>query len=41
MAEQILARLGPRLALPADNPVTGEKLLEAIARERRSSAGYD
>jgi uncharacterized RDD family membrane protein YckC len=41
MAEQILARLRPRLSLPADSPVTGEKLLEAIAHERRSSARYN
>lgn len=41
MAEQILARLRPRLSLAADNSLTGEKLLEAIARERRSSAGYN
>jgi len=40
MAEQILARLRPRLSLAADNSLTGEILLEAIARERRSSAGY-
>jgi len=40
MAEQILARLRPRLSLAADNSLAGEKLLEAIARERRSSAGY-
>jgi uncharacterized RDD family membrane protein YckC len=40
MAEQILARLRPRLSLAADNSLTGEKLLEAIARERRSTAGY-
>jgi len=40
MAEQILTRLRPRLSLAADNSLTGEKLLEAIARQRRSSAGY-
>jgi hypothetical protein len=29
------------LSLAADNSLAGEKLLEAIARERRSSAGYN
>ncbi|MFZ3215618.1 MAG: RDD family protein [Candidatus Acidiferrales bacterium] len=41
MAEQILAKLKPRLTLPAENPLAGEKLLEALAHERRSSAGYN
>ena len=40
MAGQIVARIKPRLAiLPADMP-SSEKLLEAIASERRASAGY-
>jgi uncharacterized RDD family membrane protein YckC len=40
MAEQIANRIKPRLAImPADMP-SSEKLLEAIASERRANAGY-
>jgi uncharacterized RDD family membrane protein YckC len=40
MANQIADRISAKLALPVESSVTGEKLLEALAQERRSSAGY-
>jgi uncharacterized RDD family membrane protein YckC len=40
MAEQIVSRIRTQVATPAGDSLTGEKLLEAIAKERRSSAGY-
>ncbi len=40
MAEQIVIRIRPQIASPAGDTLTGERLLEAIAKERRSSAGY-
>jgi len=40
MAEQIAARIKPKLNVPPTTMPTTEKLLEAIAVERRSSASY-
>jgi uncharacterized RDD family membrane protein YckC len=40
MADQIVARIKPRLTAPPENFPSSERLLEAIAAERRSSAGY-
>jgi uncharacterized RDD family membrane protein YckC len=40
MADQILLRLKPKLTLPADNPLSTEKILENLAYERRAIGGY-
>jgi uncharacterized RDD family membrane protein YckC len=40
MAEQIVTRIRTQIASPAGDTLSGEQLLEAIAKERRSSAGY-
>jgi uncharacterized RDD family membrane protein YckC len=40
MADEILARLKPKLTLPADQSLSTEKILEALAYERRSTAAY-
>lgn len=40
MAEQITARIKPRLAIPPAEMPSAEKLLEAVASERRANAGY-
>ncbi len=40
MADRIVKHIYYRLALPPGDQLTGEKLLEAVAHERRSSAGY-
>jgi hypothetical protein len=39
MASGIVRRIEAKLVLPPDRP-SAEKLLEEIARERRSNAGY-
>jgi len=40
MADQIAKQIRPKLTLPAGELFYAEKLLEAVAHERRSSAGY-
>jgi uncharacterized RDD family membrane protein YckC len=40
MAEDILRRLKPQLTLPVENTLPTEKLLEALAYERRATRGY-
>lgn len=40
MADQIVTRVRSQIVLPPGDTLAGEKLLEAIAKERRSSAGY-
>jgi uncharacterized RDD family membrane protein YckC len=40
MAEQIAARIKPKLIAPPGNFPSNEQLIEAIAAERRSTAGY-
>jgi uncharacterized RDD family membrane protein YckC len=40
MADQILLRLKPKLTLPADNALSTEAILEALAYERRATGGY-
>jgi uncharacterized RDD family membrane protein YckC len=40
MADQIAKQIRPKLTLPAGELFYAEKLLEAVAQERRSSAGY-
>jgi len=40
IAEDILRRLKPQLTLPAENTLSTEKLLEALAYERRATRGY-
>jgi len=40
MAEQIAMRIKPKLEVPAAMMPSSEKLLEAVAAERRSSAKY-
>lgn len=40
MADQILYRLKPKLTLPADNSLSTEGILEALAYERRTAGGY-
>jgi uncharacterized RDD family membrane protein YckC len=40
MAEQIVARIKPRLSIPPAEMPSSEKLLEAVASERRANAGY-
>jgi hypothetical protein len=40
MAEQIATRIKGRLAIQPAVVLSSEKLLEAIASERRASAGY-
>jgi uncharacterized RDD family membrane protein YckC len=40
MADQIAKRIRPKLSLPPGELFYAEKLIEAVAHERRSSAGY-
>jgi uncharacterized RDD family membrane protein YckC len=40
MADQIARQIRPKLSLPPGELLYAEKLLEAVAQERRSSAGY-
>jgi hypothetical protein len=40
MADQIAKQIRPKLSLPPGELLYSEKLLEAVAHERRSSAGY-
>ena len=40
MAEEIFRRLKPKLTLPAENTLSTEKILEALAYERRATSGY-
>ena len=40
MADQIARQIRPKLSLPRGELLYAEKLLEAVAHERRSSAGY-
>jgi hypothetical protein len=40
MAEEILRRIKPKLTLPAENLLSTEKILEALAYERRASGRY-
>jgi len=40
MADDILRRLRPHLTLPAENTLSTEKLLEALAHERRAGGRY-
>jgi uncharacterized RDD family membrane protein YckC len=41
MADQIVTRIRPQISFPpGGDALAGEKLLEALAQERRSSAGY-
>jgi uncharacterized RDD family membrane protein YckC len=40
MGDEIVRRLRPKLLLPPENIPSNERLLEAIAAERRSAAGY-
>jgi uncharacterized RDD family membrane protein YckC len=40
MADEVLRRFRSKLTLPADNSVSAEKILEALAFERRSSGSY-
>jgi uncharacterized RDD family membrane protein YckC len=40
MAEEILAKIKPKLTLPADNSLSTEKILEALAYERRATGVY-
>jgi uncharacterized RDD family membrane protein YckC len=40
MADDILRRLKPQLTLPAENNLSSEKVLEALAYERRATSRY-
>jgi hypothetical protein len=40
MADDILRRLKPQLTLPVENTLSTEKLLEALAYERRATGRY-
>jgi len=40
MADQIFYRLKPKLTLPADNSLSVEAILEALAYERRAAGGF-
>ena len=40
MAEEILRTIRPKLTLPADNSLSTERILEALAYERRSAGAY-
>ena len=40
MADEILRRIRQKLTLPADNSLSTEKILEALAYERRATGGY-
>jgi uncharacterized RDD family membrane protein YckC len=40
MADDILRRLKPQLTLPAENNLSSEKILEALAYERRATSRY-
>jgi len=40
MADEILRKLRPKLTLPAENTVSSEKILEALAYQRRAAGGY-
>jgi hypothetical protein len=40
MADDILRRLRPKLTLPTENLLSPEKILEALAYERRATGRY-
>jgi hypothetical protein len=40
MADDILRRLRPQLTLPPENNLSSEKVLEALAYERRATSRY-
>jgi uncharacterized RDD family membrane protein YckC len=40
MADEVLRRIRPKLTVPPDGSISAEKLLEAIAFERRSTGAY-
>ena len=40
MADEILRRLKPKLTLPLESAGSAEKILEALAYERRATSGY-
>jgi hypothetical protein len=40
MADEIVRRLKPNLTLPAENTSSSEKILEALAYERRATSRY-
>ena len=40
MADDIIRRLRPKLAIPPDNTLSSERLLEAISYERRATGRY-
>jgi hypothetical protein len=40
MAEEILRRLKPKLTLPPETPFSTERILEALAYERRATGQY-
>src|SRR3984893_17921756 len=40
MADEIFRRLKPKLSLPPENTLSTEKILEALAYERRAMSGY-
>jgi hypothetical protein len=40
MADQIFLRIRDKLTLPPDNSLSADRLLEALAHERRATASY-
>jgi len=40
MAEEVLRRLKPKLMLPAESALSTEKILEALAYERRATGSF-
>lgn len=40
MADEVLRRIKPKLNLPSDPSISSEKILEALAYERRSTSAY-
>ena len=40
MADEILSRLKPKLTLPAQGALSSDRILEALAYERRASGRY-
>jgi hypothetical protein len=40
MAEEVLRRLKPKLMLPAESTLSTEKILEALAYERRATGSF-
>jgi hypothetical protein len=40
MADEIVRRLKPKLTLPTENTSPSEKILEALAYERRATSRY-